>query len=142
LGLDIAQAQQLAFTSRAYLNSPLLLSGIESSSDFGFESVTLRNDGPDQARAVRLRILLRSGSDEEVVDERRVPIDVERLETKRIVVGMAQIKGLRDRVSSLRQEAALVIITIEGVEFVDGTEWKNSGPSPHMDSYPDRIQKK
>jgi hypothetical protein len=142
LGVLYAQAPQLAFTSRAYVNSPVLLSAIESSTDFGFESVTLRNDGPEKASAVRLRVLLRSGSDEEVVDERRVPIDVARLETKRVVIGMAQIKGLRDHVSSLRQEAALVIITVEGVEFRDGTEWKNSGPFLHLDTYPDRDQKK
>jgi hypothetical protein len=45
-------------------------------------------------------------------------------ETMRISVGMAQIKGLKDRLRSYRQDDGLAILTIEALEFRDGTEWK------------------
>ena len=47
LSAGTAVCQQLAFTSRAYVQSPVVISSVESSKDFGFDSVVLRNDGPE-----------------------------------------------------------------------------------------------
>jgi hypothetical protein len=117
-------AQQLAFTSRAYLQSPMIVESIESSKDYGFESVMVRNDAPETVIAVRLQVTLHSVTGDEIADERRVPVQVYPRETKRISVGMAQIKGLKDRLRSYRQDDGLAILTIEALEFRDGTEWK------------------
>jgi hypothetical protein len=37
---------------------------------------------------------------------------------------MAHITSLRNQVRSRKQDSALLIITVEAVEFRDGTEWK------------------
>jgi hypothetical protein len=117
-------AQQLAFTSRAHLQSPVIVESIESSKDYGFESVMVRNDAPDTVIAVRLQVTLHSAAGDEIADEMRIPVQLPARETKRISVGMAQIKGLKDRLRSYRQEDGLAILTIEALEFRDGTEWK------------------
>jgi hypothetical protein len=117
-------AQQLAFTSRTHLQSPVIIESIESSRDYGFESLVLRNDAPNVVIAVRFLITLHSRSGDEVADDRRVPVQVNPRETKRITLGMAQIKGLKDQLRSYRQDDGLAILTIEALEFRDGTEWK------------------
>ena len=148
LNCGFAAAQQIAFTSRAYVDSPVLLSSLESSADYGFESVVLRNDGPDKATALQLQIVVRSGSpsvpgEDEIADRRRVVVDLDRHETKRVTIGMGQIQGLRDQVRARKQDSALVIITIEAVEFRDGSEWKRSdSPNRDVPAQPAEIPKK
>jgi hypothetical protein len=42
------------------------------------------------------------------------------------VVGLAQIDGLKQQARSRKVESALVILTIESVEFEGGGEWKQT----------------
>ena len=44
-------------------------------------------------------------------------------ESKRLMIGLAQIEGLKQQAKSRKQASALLIITIESVEFQDGGEW-------------------
>jgi len=125
-GGSTAFAQQVAFTSRTYVQSPVLIVSIDQSKEFGFQSVTLRNDGPAAITAVRFLIVLRTGAGDEVADERRVAVDLDRQDTRTVSVGLADIKGLKEQIRSRNQKSALAILTIESVEFADGSEWKQS----------------
>ena len=43
LNCGTALGQQLAFTSRTYVQSPVSITSVESSKEFGFDSLVLRN---------------------------------------------------------------------------------------------------
>jgi hypothetical protein len=119
-----ACCQQLAFTSRTYLQSPVVISSVEASKEFGFDSVVLRNDGPEPVTAVHFLLTYRAGSGDEVVDERRFDVSLEPRDSKRLPIGLAHIEGLKQQARSRKHQAALVILTIESVEFQGGGEWK------------------
>jgi hypothetical protein len=121
-----AFCQQLAFTSRTYVQSPVVITSVEGSKEFGFSSVVIRNDGPAVVSAVHFQITFRTGAGDEIADERRVAVGIEPRDTKRLVVDLAHIEGLKQEARSRRQESALVILTIESVEFRDGGEWKQT----------------
>ena len=139
----MAAGQQVAFTSRGYVQSPVSILSLDSSKAFGFEAVVLRNDGPAAVSAVKFQITVRAdGADDEVADERRVAVNLELRESKKVAIGMGHVEGLRQRAQSRKQDAALVILTVEGVEFEDGSIWKRTENGVKMDTYPDRIEKK
>lgn len=119
-------SQQVAFTSRAYVQSPVLMSSIEASKEYGFDSVMLRNDGPAAITAVHFRIMMRAGTDEEVADERRVAVRLDAWQSKRVTISLGHAEGLRQQAKSRKQAAALAILTIESVEFEDGGEWRQT----------------
>jgi hypothetical protein len=118
--------QQLAFTSRTYVQSPVIIASVEQSKEFGFDSVELRNDGPNAIGAVHFQITVRTTDGDEVADERRVTVSLDPRDTRRIVVGLAQIEGLKQLARSRKLESALVILTIESIEFEGGGEWKQT----------------
>jgi len=70
--------------------------------------------------------MFHSDAGDEVADERRAAVDVDARDTRRFAVGLGQIEGLRQLARSRRQSSALAILTIESVEFADGSEWKQS----------------
>ncbi len=143
LTCGIALAQQVAFTSRNYVQSPVSIAWVESSKDFGFEAVGLRNDGISAISAVKFQITVRAeGADDEVADERRVAVNLEPRDSKKVAIGMGGVEGLKQRAKSRKQDAALVIITIEAVEFADGSEWKRTENGVKMDTFPDGIEKR
>jgi hypothetical protein len=121
-----AFCQQLAFTSRTYVQSPVVITSVEGSKEFGFDSVMLRNDGPNAISAVHFLITLRTGTGDEIADERRIAVSLNPRDTRRIVVALAEIEGLKQQAKSRKQESALVILTIESIEFQDGGEWKQA----------------
>jgi len=121
-----AFCQQLAFTSRTYVQSPVVITSVESSKEFGFSSVAIRNDGSNPISAVHFQIMLRTAAGDEIADERRVTFGIEPRDTKRLVVDLGHIEGLKQQARSRKQESALVILTIESVEFRDGSEWKQT----------------
>jgi len=115
--------QQLAFTSRTYFQSPVVILSIESSKEFGFDSVSLRNDGRDAIGAVHFQIAFRTAAGDEIADQRRVAVSLEPRDTRRLTIGMAHTEGLRQLAKSRNQASALAIISIESVEFQHGGEW-------------------
>ena len=143
LSCGLALAQQVAFTSRNYVQSPVSIASVESSKEFGFEAVELRNDGISAISAVKFLITVRAeGADDEVADERRVAVNLEPRDAKKVAIGMGSVEGLRQRAKSRKQDAALVIITVEAVEFADGLEWKRTETGVKMDTYPDDVEKR
>ena len=106
--------------------SPVAIVSTDPSKEFGFESITIRNDGGRAIAAVHLQVMFHSETGDEIADERRIPVSVDPRETRRFAVGMGQVEGLRQLARSRRQSAALAILTVESVEFADGTEWKQS----------------
>jgi len=121
-----AFAQQVAFTSRTYVQSPVLIVSFDQSKEFGFESITLRNDGRGPITAVHFLITLRTEAGDEVADERRGAVDLNRQDTRTVPIGLADIKALKQQTLSRNQKSALAILTIESVEFADGSEWRES----------------
>jgi hypothetical protein len=121
-----AFSQQIAFTSRTYVQSPVVITSVEGSKEFGFDSVAIRNDGTNAIGAVHFQIIFRTAAGDEIADERRVAVAIEPRDTKRLAVGLAQKEGLKQQARSRKQESALVILTIETVEFQDGGEWKQT----------------
>jgi hypothetical protein len=121
-----AFSQTLAFTSRTYVQSPVVITSAEGSKEFGFKSVAIRNDGPNPIGAVHFEIMLRTGAGDEIADERRVSVIIEPRDTKRVLVDLGHIEGLKQQTKSRKQKSALAILTIESVEFQDGSEWKQT----------------
>ena len=121
-----AFAQQVAFSSRAYVLSPVTIVSFDSSREYGFDSLAIRNDGARRIAAVRVQIMFHSQAGDEVADERRVPVDIDPRDTRRCAVAVGHIEGLKQLARSRGQSSALAILTIEAVEFADGSEWKQS----------------
>jgi hypothetical protein len=118
--------QQIAFTSRTYVQSPVVITSVEGSKEFGFDSLVLRNDGTNAISALHFQITLRTGAGDEIADERRIAVSLEPRDSKRLMVALAQIEDLRQQAKSRKLESALVILTIESVEFEGGGEWKQT----------------
>jgi hypothetical protein len=118
--------QQMAFTSRAYVQSPIVITSVESSKEFGFDSVALKSDGPNAISAVHFQIICRTSAGDEIVDERRVAVNLEPRGSQHLQIGLAHVQGLKQLARSRNQASALVILTVESVEFKDGSEWKQT----------------
>jgi len=119
-------SQQLAFSSRDYLESPVAITSVHSSKDFGYESIGLSNLTADAVRAVRFQIVWRTSAGDEVIEERREVVNLESKERKRISLGMARVDSLRQMAKARRLQDALAIIAIESVEFENGSEWRQT----------------
>jgi cellobiose phosphorylase len=124
LNSGTAFCQQLAFTSRAYVQSPVVIASVEHSKEFGFDSVVIQNDAANPISAVHFRITFRTDAGDEIADEHRFAVNLEPRESKRMMVALGHIEGLKQQARSRKQASALVSITIESVEFQDGSEWK------------------
>jgi hypothetical protein len=128
LGPLAASGQHLAFTSRADLQSPVVIDSVLSSKEFGFESVALRNEGREAISAVHFRITFRAEAGDEVADERRVAVSIDSHDGKSVRLDLGDIPGLQQLARSRKQASALVILTVESVEFQNGGEWKPKAP--------------
>jgi hypothetical protein len=121
-----AFCQQVAFTSRTYVQSPVVITSVEASKEFGFDSVVLRNDAASAISAVHFQVTFRTDAGDEIAEERRVPMSLESRDSQRVLVGLAEIEAFKQQARSRKVESALVILTIESVEFGDGGEWKQT----------------
>jgi hypothetical protein len=121
-----AFAQHVSFTSRAYVLSPVTIVSFDSSKEYGFDSLTIRNEGAQAIVALHVQIMFHGEAGDEIAGERRVQVDVDPRDTRRLAAGMGDIEGLKQLARSRRQSSALAILTIESVEFADGSEWKQS----------------
>jgi len=121
-----AYAQQVSFTSRTYVQSPVAILAVEQSNQFGFSAITLRNDAAHAITAVHFQIMFRTGAGDEIAGDRRVPVNIGLRDTRHFAIELGQIDGLRQLARSRGESNALVILTIESLEFADGSEWKES----------------
>jgi hypothetical protein len=126
LNCGTAFGQQVAFTSRTYVQSPVVITSVEASKEFGFDSVVLRNDAPNAISAVHFQVTFRTDAGDEIAEERRVPMSLESRDSQRVPVGLAGVEAFKQQAKSRKVESALVILAIESVEFEDGGEWKQT----------------
>lgn len=98
------------------------------------------SDGP--VRAVRFKVTFKTGTGEEITDDRRVVVDMEPRDHKRVIVDLGHIEGLKQLAKSRRQESGLAIITVAAVEFQDGSVWEDSGAVEGMPVVPINMPKK
>lgn len=127
-GCALVSGQQIAFTSRAHIQCPLIVTSTQESKTYGFESIMLQNDEATPVRAVRFKVTLKTGAGEEITDDRRIAVDMNAHDHKRLVVDLGHIEGLKQKTKSRQQESALAILTITSVEFQDGTLWDEPDP--------------
>lgn len=122
-----ASDSAVAFTTRNSFDCPVRISSFAQSKVYGFEFVTLENDGDVPVTAVEVTVTLRTDAGDEVVEERRLAADLKPRDTKRIVAEFGHVEGLGQKVKSARQEKGLAILTVKLVEFADGTSWQPKG---------------
>jgi hypothetical protein len=128
-----APAQQIAFTSRADLSSPVSISSTTASATFGFDTVVLRNDSSEPIEAIRFEVILRLDTGDELIDGGRIVVRLAPKESKSITLGLGQVVALRLKARSARQPAALAILSVETVERPDGSIWRDKD-SAHGES--------
>ena len=134
--------QQIAFTSRVHLQSPVVITSIQESKTYGFDSPMLHADSGGPVRAVRFKVTFKTIAGEEITDDRRVVVDMEPRDRKIVIVDLGHIEGLKQLAKSRQQKDGLAIITVAAVEFQDGTVWEESSPVQEMPVFDPVIPKK
>jgi hypothetical protein len=121
--------QQVAFTTRSFIESPIVLSSFAQSKVFGFETVMLMNDGDVPVTAVRLQVAFRTLEGDEIVEDRRFAVELRPRETKRTLVDLGHIQALQQKLTHGRDATrGLAILSVRMVEFGDGTSWQPGLP--------------
>jgi hypothetical protein len=134
-----AQAQHLVFTTVTPGASPVWISSPERSKDFGFQSLEILNDSDEAVSAVYLKAMFSvEGSPEELADSGHVYVALDPGERKRLDVFLGRIEALSQMLRAARREVAWVKLTVESVEFADGSRWDANAPTVIED--PDSIR--
>lgn len=128
-GCALAHGQRVVFTMLTHPSSPVLIASVSPSKDFGFQSVTLLNDSGKAIESMSLKVVLATpGMREELVDGGRVFAKLEPGDRKSVEVFLGRIQALAQRARELRQDAARAIVSVESVDFSDGTRWDGQEP--------------
>jgi len=122
----LAQAEHLVFTTVVPGSCPIWISAPEKSKDFGFQSLEFLNDSNKSLQSLRLKVTFTTEArePEEVVDGSYVYTDLEPGQQKRLDVFLGRISALSQKLKSVKREIAWVKITVEAVEFADGSRWE------------------
>ena len=122
----LAQAEHLVFTTVVPGSCPVWFSAPEKSKDFGFQSLEFLNDSDKSLQFLRLKVTFSTDKreQEEVVDGGYVYTDLEPGQQKRLEVFLGRISALSQKLKSAGREVAWVKITVEAVEFADGSRWE------------------
>jgi hypothetical protein len=124
-----AYAQQLVFTTVTPGTSPVWISAPERSKDFGFQSLEILNDSDNAISSVHLKVTFSAGDSlEELIDTGHIYVSLEPGERKRPDVFLGRIDALNQKLRSMGQPVAWVKVTVESVEFVDGSRWDVDAP--------------
>jgi hypothetical protein len=126
----LAQAEHLVFTTVVPGSCPVWFSAPEKSKDFGFQSLEFLNDSSKSLQSLRLKVTFSTEArgQEEVVDSGHVYTDLEPGQQKRLDVFLGRISALSQKLKSVGREVAWVKITVETVEFADGSRWEPGAP--------------
>lgn len=122
-GCALAQAQHLVFTMRTFPTCPVVISSIESSSDYGFQSLHLLDDSNKVITSMRLSVAIALEPEEEVVDGGTVYVNLKPGDRKSVDVFLGQIRSLTEKAKELHLAVARAIVFVETVDFADGTRW-------------------
>ena len=127
----LAHAQHLVFTTVTPGTCPLWISAPEQSKEFGFQSLDFLNDSDQAIQSVQLKVTFATGrldQPEEIVDSGHVYVSLDPGEQKRMDVFLGRVDALTQKLRSMGQEVAWVKITVESVDFSDGSSWDPDGP--------------
>lgn len=137
LGSSQAYPQHVFFTMLTPASSPLVISSVASSRDFGFQSLTLTNDSDKAIESVRLKVVLTvPKSSDEWVDGGRVFVHLEPGARQQIDAFLGRIRALTQRARELKLNLARAIVTVESVDFSDGTQWTGGPPTQDIPVQP------
>lgn len=126
----LARAEHLVFTTVVPGTCPVWFSSPEKSKDFGFQSLEFLNDSNKPLQSMRLKVTFSTEArePEEVVDGGYVYTDLEPGQQKRLDLFLGRISALSQKLKSAKREVAWVKITVEAVEFADGSRWEPGAP--------------
>jgi hypothetical protein len=119
-----ALAQQLAFSTRGDLTSPIRISSVTESKVYGFDSVVVTNDSDQPVAAIRLVVKL--GAD--VVEERRFPVELLPHDARRVTADLGHISSLRQKLGAGHEAKGLAVLSVKQVEFQNGASWDAGEP--------------
>jgi hypothetical protein len=124
-----AYGQRVVFTMVTPATSPIVIVSIASSRDYGMQSLTLLNDSDKTIESIRFRVTMNDG----VVDGGHVFAKLQPGERKSSDVFLGRMTAMTQRARELKLEIARAIVTVEAVDFSDGTEWTGD-PSAQQDT--------
>jgi|SRR5581483_11368386 len=133
----LAYGQRVVFTMITPASSPLVIASVASSHDYGFQSLTLLNDSDKVVESVRFRVTMK----DEVVDGGQVFAKLEPGDRKSVDVFLGRMTALTQRARELKIEIARAIVTVESVDFADGTQWSGDQPLRDVPIGPKPIPK-
>lgn len=125
----LAHSQHIYFTTLTPPTCPVVLEQLTESKDFGFQSALFRNDSSQIVESVHLKVTLSSAQrPEEIVDSGHIYIAIEPGERKSQDLFLGRVQALNQRAKSDHLNVARAMISVESVEFADGSRWNVDGP--------------
>ena len=122
-----AHGQHLVFTMVTPASCPIVISSVASSRDFGFQSLTLLNDSNKTIESIRFKVSFAAARDQ-VADGGHVFAKLEPGEKKSVDVFLGRRTALVQVARELKLDIARAIVTVEAVDYVDGTQWTGDPP--------------
>ena len=124
-----AHGQRLIFTMVTPATCPLVISSVSSSPDYGFQSLTILNDSDRAVESIRFRVVLTAvARRDEVADGGHVFVKLEPGDRKNVDVFLGRRRALTQLARELKLDIARAIVTVEAVDFRDGTQWTGDPP--------------
>ena len=123
-----AHGQHVVFTMVTPATCPVVISSVSSSRDFGFQSLSLLNDSSKTIESIRFKVVLAAARDE-IADGGHVFAKLEPGEKKAVDVFLGRRPALVQLARELKLNLARAIVTVEAVDFTDGTQWIGDPPS-------------
>jgi len=124
-----AHAQHIYFTTLVPANCPIVIGALTHSKDFGFQAAVFYNDSDQTVESLHLKVTLSSpGREGQVVDSGHIYISIEPGERKAQDVFLGRMQSLNQRAKYDHMEVARATISVESVEFADGSHWSADAP--------------
>ncbi len=125
-----AHGQHLVFTMITPATCPLVISSVSSSQDYGFQALTILNDSDRPVESIRLKVVLTAvARRDEVADGGHVFVKLEPGEKKSVDVFLGRRSALTQFAREMKLDIARAIVTVEAVDFSDGTQWTGDPPT-------------
>jgi hypothetical protein len=124
-----APAQHLYFSTLIPANCPIVIEGIMHSKDFGFQLASFLNDSSQTVESMYLKVTLSApGQPEQIVDSGHIYISIEPGDRKSQDLFLGRVQALHRRAEVDHLEIARALISVESVEFADGSRWYAEAP--------------
>lgn len=125
----VSHAQHIYFTTLTPATCPVVMEGLTHSKDFGFQSAFFHNDSSQAVESIHLKVTLSSaGKPEQIVDSGHIYISIEPGDRKSQDLFLGRMQSLNQRAKFDHLEIARAMISVESVEFADGSRWSVDGP--------------